>query len=483
MKIRIVPLVLAALFAFQSCLVEDMRAPQFVFEVSDVTVPADVTAPYGTLVRRVTAQVPVRCTENWSASIVDAEAAPWLSITAQQGANPLGADVSGKLELSCDFNDDYAPRSAKLRLVSASGEKREVKVTQEAKSDRVTIDGETEFTLSAESEAEIKVKLLSNRDWTAEVAEEQATVSPAEGNGDAIVTIKAKPNYSCEQGSVAKVTFRAGEKSVEVTITRPADVPFIAANTVDIHRNYLPSVTEGVLRFNCNQPWKAEVLSSNIRDFKLTALEGKGGMETEIPFTMSPNEAQESLTAEVRLSLASDPGKYVVMTVNQWTGFTVTVDFHGVTSVDACPLQPVDESVPQIPYTSADAKCLNSGGRQYDYKLAGTPYVFGIRGDRLNVQNGYMRFNLSTSTPSYIKFPAVEGYRLAYVEITAAATNKNFSVAQTPDGSVIVGARKTLAKDAKGSWELNETEYNTSYYLIISSGSSRLSDWVLLYVK
>ena len=67
MRIRIVPLVLAALFAFQSCLVEDMHAPKFVFEVSDVTVPADVTAPYGTLVRRVTAQVPVRCTENWSA--------------------------------------------------------------------------------------------------------------------------------------------------------------------------------------------------------------------------------------------------------------------------------------------------------------------------------------------------------------------------------------------------------------------------------
>ena len=149
MKIRIVPLVLAALFAFQSCLVEDMRAPQFVFEVSDVTVPADVTAPYGTLVRRVTALVPVRCTENWSAVIVDAKAAPWLSIAAQQGANPGGADVTGNLLLSCAFNEDYTPRSASLRVVSASGQTREVKVTQEAKSDRVTIGGETEFTLSA----------------------------------------------------------------------------------------------------------------------------------------------------------------------------------------------------------------------------------------------------------------------------------------------------------------------------------------------
>ena len=478
MKIRIVPLLLAALFAFQSCLVEDMRAPQFVFEVSDVSVPADVTAPYGTLVRRVTALVPVRCTENWSAVIVDAKAAPWLSITAQQGANPGGADVTGNLSLSCAFNEDYTPRSARLQLVSASGEKREVKVTQEAKSDRVSIDGETEFTLSAESEAEIKVKLLSNRDWTAEVAEEQATVSPAEGSGDAIVTIKAKPNYSCEQGSVAKVTFRAGEKSVEVTITRPADVPFIAANTVDIHRNYLPSVTEGVLRFNCNQPWKAEVLSSNIRDFKLTALEGKGGMETEIPFTMSPNQEQESLSAEIKLSLASDPGKNVVMTVNQWTGFTITVDFHNMTTAEDCPLQPVDESVPQIPFTSG---FLNSGNAQYDYVLTGTPYVFGLKGDYLVVRNGDIRFNASNA--AYVKFPAVEGYRLAYVEITTAATNKNFSVAETSDGSVIIGTKKQLAKDAKGIWEFNDTEYNTSYYLIVSSGSSRLSDWVLLYVK
>ncbi len=476
MKFRLVPLVLAALFAFQSCLIEDVRAPQFVFEVSDVTVPADVTAPYGTDVRTVTALVPVRCTENWSASIVDETS--WLLIAAQDGSNPVGADVTGNLTLSCDFNEEYAARSAKVRVVSASGQTREFTVTQSAKEDRISVDGEQAYSLSAESAADIKVKLLSNRDWTAEVPEELATVTPAEGIGDAIVTIKAKPNYSCEQGSVTTVTFRAGEKTVEVTITRPADVPFIASNAVDIHRNYLPSVTEGVLRFNCNQSWKAEVLSSNIRDFALSALEGEGGMGTEIPFTMSPNVEEQSLSAEVRLSLASDPGKNVVMTVNQWTGFTISVDFHGLKSADACPLQPADESVPQLPFSSG---FLNSGNSQYDYMLTGTPYVFGLKGDYLVVRNGDLRFNSSSS--AYVKFPAVEGYRLAYVEITAAATNKNFSVAQNPDGSVIIGAKKTLPKDAKGIWEFNETEYNTPYYLIVSSGSSRLSDWALLYVK
>lgn len=478
MKFRIVPLVVAALCAIPSCLVEEMRAPQFVFEVSDVTVPADTVAHFGMGVRTLTALVPVRCTENWSAVIVNPDAAPWLSIAAQQGSNPIGADVTGHLTLTCAFNEDYVRRSVTLRLVTASGQKREVTVTQEAKSDRVAIDGETAFTLSAESEADIKVKLLSNRDWTAEVAEEQATVTPAEGTGDAIVTIKAKPNYSCEEGSVATVTFRAGEKSVAVTITRPADVPFISANAVDIRRNYLPSATEGVLRVNSNQPWKAEVLSNNIRDFALQTMDGEGGMGTEIPFTMSPNESQESLSAQVRLSLASDPGKNVVMTVNQWTGFTITVDFHNMTTAEDCPLQPVDESVPQIPFTSG---FLNSGNAQYDYVLTGTPYVFGLKGDYLVVRNGDIRFNASNA--AYVKFPAVEGYRLAYVEITTAATNKNFSVAETSDGSVIIGTKKQLAKDAKGSWEFNETEFNTAYYLIISSGSSRLSEWVLLYVK
>jgi hypothetical protein len=478
MKFRIVPLVLAALCAFQACLVENMRAPQFVFEVSDVTVPADATAPYGTGVRTVTALVPVRCTENWSAIIVDAETAPWLSIASQDGSNPVGADVTGNLVLSCAFNDDYAKRIATLRLVTVSGETRDVTVTQEAKSDRVAIDGETAFTLSAESEADIKVKLLSNRDWTAEVPEGLATVTPAEGTGDAIVTIKAKPNYNCEEGSVTTVTFRAGEKTAEVTITRPADVPFIAANAVEVLRNYLPSTTEGVLRFNCNQPWKAEILSSNIRDFSLGALEGEGGMDSEIPFTMAVNDSQESLKAEVKLSLVSDPKKNVTLTVNQWTGFTITVDLHGVTSADACPLQPVDESVPQLPFSSG---FLNSGNSQYDYELTGTPYIFGLNGDYLVVRNGDIRFNASSA--GYIKFPAVEGYRLAYVEITTAATNKTFSVGGNPDGSVVIGAKKTLPKDAKGIWEFNDTEFNTSYYLIISSGSSRLSDWVLLYVK
>lgn len=483
MKLRLVPLVLAAVFALQSCLTEDMRSPQFVFEVSDVTVDADVEAPYGTDVRSVTALVPVRCSENWSALIVEPLAASWLSIDAQDGANPVGADMTGNLTLSCDFNEEYEARSAALLFVSASGETRQITVTQLAREDRISVDGKLDYSLSAESAADIKVKLLSNRDWTAEVADDLATVSPAEGVGNSIVTIKTRQNYNCEEGSVTTVTFRAGEKSVEVTITRPADVPFIASNSVDIHRNYLPSVTEGVLRFNCNQAWKAEVLSSGIKDFTLQASEGEGGMETELPFTMAANDTEESLKAEVKLSLASDPKKNVVMTVNQWSGFSVTVDFHGVTNADECPLQPADASTPQLPFTTADAQSLNSGKSQYNYVLTGTPYVFGLSGNHLNIQNGYLHFNLGSTYPAYVMFPAVEGYRLAYVEITAAATNKLFSVAQNPDGSSVVGLRKSLPKDATGSWEFNETGYNTAYYLIVSSGSSRLSKWMLLYVK
>ena len=488
MKIRIVPLVLASLCAFQSCLVEDMHAPQFVFEVSDVTVPADEVAPFGKGDQSVKADVPVRCTENWSAAVIDADAAPWLIIAAQDGYNPAGADVTGLLRLECAVNEAYVPRQATVRLLSKSGEQRYILVTQLSKTDRISLDSESAYTLPAESEAEIQVKILSNTDWSAEVSPEgAATVTPMNGSGDAVAVISPQPNYSCTEGTVTKVTFRvAGGAAAEVTVTRTADTPFIAANAVDIRQSRLPNATSGTLRFNCNAPWKAEVLSSNIRDFALASSEGEGGMKTELPYTMSPNESDESLQAQVKLSLASDPAKSVTLTVTHWTGFTVNVDLTpAIEESIPFPLQPADESVPQIPWITSNSGGLNTEGETFFYKYTapdGKEYLFGLRSGLISRYYanglGFLRMNSGS-----IKLPAVEGYRLGYVEFTTAATSKTFSIARNPEGTDLIGAKKTTNIGDIASWEFENTEYNTSYYEIVGSGSSRQRNLILLYVK
>ncbi len=489
MKFRIVPLVLAALCAFQSCLVEDMCAPQFVFEVSDVTVPADEVAPFGKGGLSVKAVVPVRCTESWSAVVVDADEAPWLSIAAQDGNNPAGSDVTGLLHLVCALNEVYAPRQATVRLQSRSRAQREIIVTQQAKTDRIALDCESAYTLPAESEAEIPVKILSNTDWSVEVSPEgAATVTPMSGSGDAVAVITTLPNYSCTEGTVTKVTFRVvgGDEAAEVTVTRTADAPFIAANAVDIRQFRLPNATSGTLRFNCNAPWKAEVLSSNIRDFALEASGGEGGMKTELPYTMSPNESGESLQAQVKLSLASDPAKSVTLTVTHWTGFTVSVDFTGAIEESIpFPLQPADASVPQIPWVTTNSGGLNTKGETFSYKFSapdGKEYIFGLKSGLISRYYasglGFLRMNAGS-----IMLPAIEGYRLGYVEFTTAATNKTFWIARNVEGTDLIGAKKTTNTGDIAAWEFENTEYNTSYYEIVGSGSSRQRNLILLYVK
>lgn len=489
MKFRNVLMVLAVVLAIQGCLSPSMRSPQFFFDAEDVTVPADSMSSYGTGGGTVSVSVPVRCTQSWSASLVNADAAEWLEIANPYCVNPAGADMTTAMKLVCENNDSYSSRSAIIRFVLAGGDSQEIRVTQSPKVNRIVIDGETSCMFKAEDDVAVKVKLLCNADWKAEVDSAATScgvksISPSHGVGDGIVTIKPEANYSCEGSVVAVVRFCVdGGDTVRVNITRQADVPFMGANAVDVTRNMLPSDTRGTLRFNCNMPWKAEVLENNIKDFKLEALEGKGGMATELPFTMTANDGQETLSAKVRLSLVSDPQKYVILNAVQRAGFMLEIDFSKVTDADSCPLQPYDASSPQLPFTSSTG--LNSQGEEYYYKFmySGVEYVFGIQNSLINVfstngKDGYIRLS-----QGYVKFPAVEGYKLAYVEFTTAATTKTYSIASDAAGTMVVGNSKTLGKEVTASWTLDSTEYNTSYYEIISTSNSRQHNLILLYVK
>lgn len=486
MKLRLIPLVLAATVIFQSCLVDDMRAKKNIFEVVDVTVPADTVSAYGKGTGYVTISVPVRSTESWSAGILDADSAPWLEIASGDFANPSGADVTEMLELQCAFNDGYSQRSARLHFVTASGQTRDINVVQRAKANRISIDGETSYSMDAQTAATVSVKILSNADWTAEVDPSStgtvASIKPSSGTGDAVVTITPDLNYDCRESTRTVVRFCVADGNpAEVTITRNADAPFIGVNPVDVQQDRLPKDTTGVLKFNCNLPWKAEILECGIRNFELDTLAGHGGMNTELPFRMSPNDGDGVRTAKVKISLESDPGKNVVLTVAHLAGFTLEVDFTNLVDADSCPLQPVDARYPQIPYSSEG---ISTGSDQYDYKFVsgGKEYVFGMKNTLINVYGsgpaGYIRLS-----GGYVKFPAVEGYRLAYVEFTTAATDKRYFISADAEGLEIVGEKKTVGKEVKVFWNLQGTEYGKSYYEWIDISNSRQHNLILLYVK
>ena len=486
MKLRFFPLIVLALLSAQSCLVKDMGSAEELLEVSDVLVPADDSQAFGKEDGTVQVYVPVRCSESWSAKIADASRTPWLKIVSQNGLNPEGAVVTGALVLSCEENRDAEARSAVIRFVTAGSLRRDIVLTQSAKTARISIEGENAVNISAGSDKDVRIKIVCNTAWEArldtEASNTTASITPDRGNGNAVVTISTPANYDCSASSTAVIRFLTdGTDSVSFSLTRAASKPFIGVDKKDEQQNEMPAATSGRLRFNCNSPWKAEVLESNIRDFQLATLAGEGGMGSEIPFTMSPNDGDESLMAKVKLSLASNAGKSVVVMVRHWCGFTIDVDFSKVSDAASCPLQPADTLSPQIPFTTTTG--LNSGEEVYNYKFISgeNEYLFGICNPLINISgtgsNGYIRLG-----QGYVRFPAVEGYRLGYVEFTTAATGKVYSITDAPAGTIF-GAKKTTAKEETVSWELDGTEYGKSYYEIISTNASRQHNLKLLYVK
>ena len=154
MKLRFFPLIVLALLSAHSCLVKDMGSAEELLEVSDVLVPADASQAFGKEDGTVQVYVPVRCSESWSAKIADASRTPWLKIVSQNGLNPEGAVVTGTLVLSCEENRDAEARSAVIRFVTAGSLRRDIVVTQSAKTARISIEGENAVNISAGSDIE-----------------------------------------------------------------------------------------------------------------------------------------------------------------------------------------------------------------------------------------------------------------------------------------------------------------------------------------
>ena len=65
------------------------------------------------------------------------------------------------------------------------------------------------------------IKVTSNRAWTAACEQAWATVSPAEGNGDATVTVTVEANMATS-ADAQTITFTAGTVKKTVTVNRPA---------------------------------------------------------------------------------------------------------------------------------------------------------------------------------------------------------------------------------------------------------------------
>lgn len=479
-------LVAAGLLSLFGCLRQEMSVGTPQMDVCDITAPAD------TLVGQVICEIPVSSNESWSAR----SGADWLTIiSGEENLNPTGVVQTRNITAVLENNEELVPRTTTVTIVSPT-ESKTIVVTQRAKVNRVSVAGPLAETpdscsIAAEFGGEIAIQVYSNTDWTVSLDPESTAAikkqSATGGSRDDVVTVVLKPNYEVGVEKKAVLWFEAADvEPVRFVIHQESNVPFIKADAADMTQTLLPITEEGTLQFNANLAWTAEIVDSNLGNLQLAATEGEAGIPVKLGYTLAGNVTDDLLTAHIKVALKEHPDQNITFTINQRSGIAISFSFMEVTNADNCPLQPVSADYPKIPFTSDNALSLNNLTKEpfapYKYKVnvKGVDYIFEISNEEFNVQTGYLRLS-----KGYIKYPAIENYRLTYVEFTTAATNKKYYISSDAEGQNIVGSAQTLGKGVVAIWNLDNTEVNTSYYEYIDKATARTrqENLILIYVK
>lgn len=462
------------------CLVKDLKTPHPSLTVRDITVPSDTVA--GLVIYRV----PVTSNESWN--VLPDPSRTWASVYMGECLNTSGVEQTSYVEIICENNESNSPRTATFDVVSVS-DRRTFTVTQRGKVNRVSVDGPMVYEVDASSTKNISIAVKSNTDWTAERADSSSMkfkLSPDAGSGDGMLEITPVENFAADTVKYGYVNLLAdGVDPVTVTIVQKTNEPMLFAEVADRNVVCFPEATNGELVFSSNLEWVAEIVDSNIDGLKLNETEGKYGKLQKLGFSMNANTTDATHSATVRISLKAYPEKNISLGISHLAGFSLKVDLKHVGDAAACPLQPSCPEDAAIPLSS-DTAINNSQGRAnvYNYydETLDRQFTFEIKTSSYYIAKSSTSSKFVTNK-GYMKLPAVEGHRLAYVGFTSVGTNKQYSVSSDDEGTYSVGAKRTFIKDAFDGWNLEETEQNTSYYLYYWSNSCQHNDLVLVYVK
>lgn len=149
------------------------------------------------------------------------------------------------------------------------------------------------------------------------------------------------------------------------------------------------------------------------------------------------------------------------------------------------PKKPTPPLEPEIVVGYTDASKVTVGSADADgnraISIAGSDYKF-------TAMSGFIAKKAGTPTipyisdennPGYIRFPAIEHYKLTAVHAeytTAANSSKKASITSDTSGTIVAGGEAVAAnKDKPSNFTLSETEANTSYYLRLHYKAIRVS--------
>ena len=404
-------------FFVTGCMENDLRGVQTLLEVEDCSVPADMEDG------DVELDITVTSNKSWTAEIQDRP--DWIRSEDLQHVNPTGITEDGTLHLSFARNESYTPRTATIIFHAEGIEDRSITVTQLGKSARIRIVAESGTSVEAEPSSAVRLKVLSNVSWIAEVegsSTASVTLDKSAGNGDGYIGVTFEPNYEIDQVRTAVITVSSpGVEPQKVELVQQNNTPFIrlyeSSSTLDVN----PNKESAKISIRTNSKWQAEVVSSTLGSLTLDKVAGEGGWTSIYP-SFAANTSDDILSASIRFSLTDYPEVSLTTLLTQKAGKVIEMTFERGSTLWE----------PALPSTLK----TNFSGR---YKFVPEDYevVFHVlQGDAFCLFDATsLCFSNGSLGISWIEFPCLDGMALSslYIHGTNTAGRQTFYVYDSID--------------------------------------------------
>ncbi|MBR1869322.1 MAG: BACON domain-containing protein [Bacteroidales bacterium] len=421
-------------------------------------------------------QVPVESNASWKVSTEESQ--EWLSAEK---------DAEG-IVISALANPSYEEREGSVQVIAGT---KTINITVTQEGSPVTISTDRDSLEATIAGLETTLALTSNVAWRAEVSDDWVTIGTAKGDAGTAAISVTVPEYTGFEERRAEIAFFFGySKKTVVTVTQDA---FVAS--LDVSETSFEADKAGGTRnitISANTDWTASCDEAWIA---LSLESGKAGQD--IPVNITYLEASGSERNATVTFTAGNLTKTVAIHQDKGEAklkdnIVIDMAFSNGTTVDK------DVLTTRFSTTvNTDAKdygvftCNLKANPDYEFEFYSS-YISHLIGTATGILilpaivSGYTSKAIRPAEAfAYIKFPAIEGYKLAAVSVytsNAASSSQKFPVYitttyGTSNAEAIATALASSedvgrkGNDDPTALNLSGTAANTSYYLFMPAMS------------
>ena len=275
------------------------------------------------------------------------------------------------------------------------------------------------------------------------------------------ISLTFEPNWVVSPRE-AKLILTSAEYEKIIPIHQDAADVNLEIDTDQTVSSFGPYHEQTRVYFQTNADWTAAVAEgSTIADVRLSKTAGTSD-DTYIDVTFGKPYAGGVKEAVIQFYVEGMAAPRTITLVQ--TGLILNLDFAQ---------QPFTADLPTSKTSIVETT--------YSYPWYGSSYDF-LLGENDIQYRAADKCILLAKSKTVVGLPAVEGLRLARVEMQSVATDKKYTISSDISGTVIEGGEmQKLPMEGVGSWTLTDTQADTRYYIYMSSSNSRIASISLIY--